>query len=140
MYATIADPGHDDVAGRPVLHAGNSRVKAHRGPAARAFRVVLLQDTFHDSWFVEQVAEARAEENARGDVVTGCIARGAMARARRHVAGLWCRGAGGSFLRLLTRDRRTGVRRAGGSVLLRAPRGRRDGMTTSGADSVVDSL
>ena len=112
MYAPIAAPGRDDVASGPVLHAVNRRVKARRGPAARA--VVLPQDNIHDVGLaVEQVVEARAEEDARGAVVPGCTARGAMARARRHVAGLWCRGAGGSFLRCL---RRVPGRRGPGGV------------------------
>ena len=46
MYAPIAAPGRDDVASGPVLHAVNRRVKARRGPPARA--VALQQDKIHD--------------------------------------------------------------------------------------------
>ena len=87
-------PNRDDVAGGSVLQRANARAKARRAPAARA--VVVPQDQIHHVCVVvEQVVETLAEHDARVPV-PGCTARGAVARARRQVAGLWCRGTGGS--------------------------------------------
>jgi len=102
VYATILTTRRDNVAGGPVLHAGNFRVQAYRAPAARP--VIVPQDQIHHVGLaVEQGVETRAEDDARAVAVPGCTACSAVARARRHVAGL---------------------RRAGGSVLRRAPRRR----------------
>ena len=92
----VCAPSHDDVAGGPILHAVNCRVKARRAPAVRS--VVLPQDLIHHVGLaVEQFVETCAENVARAVAVPGRTARGAVARARRHVAGL--RRAGGSSLR-----------------------------------------
>ena len=101
----VCAPSHDDVAGGPILHAVNCRVKARRAPAARP--VVVPQDQIrHVRLAVEQGVETRAEHDARAVAVPGCTACSAVARARRHVA--WLRRAGGSVLRRAPR-RRGGV-------------------------------
>ena len=97
VYAPFITTRRDDVAGGPVLPTENFCVKAHRAPAARS--VVVPQDQIHHiSLAVEQGVETRAEDDARAVAVPGCTARGAVARARRQVAGLR-RAGGGSVLR-----------------------------------------
>ena len=102
-YAPISSTRRDDVSqAGPVLHAANSRVKARRAPAARP--VIVPQDQIrHVRLAVEQGVETRAEDDARAVAVPSCTARSAVARARRHVAGL--RRASGSVLRRATRLR-----------------------------------
>jgi hypothetical protein len=94
MDAPICGPSRDDVAGGPIFHAPNCRVKARRVPSARS--VVVPQDEIHDVCLaVEQPEQTHPKQYARV-AVPGCMARSAVARTRRHVAE---RAPGGSILR-----------------------------------------
>ena len=91
MYGAVTATRRDEAAGA-IAYTPIWRVEGHRATAARP--IVLLLDTVHHvEVAVERVVETRAEHGAQA-AVAGCMARGAVARARRHVAGL--RRAGGA--------------------------------------------
>ena len=84
MEPTCA-PSSDDVAGGPILHAQNCRVKARRVPSARPV-VVVLQDEIHGVCLAVEQAEQTNPKHDALVAVPGCTARSAVARTRRHVA------------------------------------------------------
>jgi len=87
-------------------YAFNAAHALHRYTKQRLLveRLQLPQDQIHHVGLaVEQGVETHAEHDARAVAVPGCTARSAVARARRHVAGL--RRAGGSALRSAPRLR-----------------------------------